>query len=154
MERDRPQLAARLVRDERYTYRGYHTDGGVCRVRIYECDAQPPVFLVTALPENTNTPIGCMTEYLAAELLQRYDPARFEAERPLEWITQYSISEFERDRGMPEFARVAFDDFRPRIAWMGGIQRLKLGQPSWEYVDRSQVEALLGLRLDDPCSET
>ena len=135
MERDRLHLAARLVRDERYTYRGYHVDGGVCRVRIYERDAQPPVFLVTALPENTNTLIGCMTEYLAAELLQRHYPERFEDVRPLEWFTQYALTELDRDRGMPAFARVTFDDFRPRIAWMGSIQRLNLGQPSWTHVE-------------------
>lgn len=45
----------RKLRDERYFFRGMFTDGGVCRVRIFEAAELPPIVVLTELPENENT---------------------------------------------------------------------------------------------------
>ena len=68
MEREpRPsESPLQLTHDYRYPYRGYHTDGGVCRVRIFVGEGkeagQVPVVIVSELPENTNTSVTNMAE--------------------------------------------------------------------------------------------
>ncbi len=90
----------KLTRDERYRYRGYHTDGGVCRVRIYEAPGRPPVFLVTELPENRNTSITNLAEYVAAEVWERYLTAGHDP--PFIWVEHYPPTEAHGRRGHDE----------------------------------------------------
>src|SRR5579871_45723 len=75
--------------DERFTYRGYFQHGAVCRIRIYRPAGKPPVIVCTELPENTNTSITNMAEHLAAEVIRRYLPARFEHPDGVVWIEHY-----------------------------------------------------------------
>jgi hypothetical protein len=48
-------------------YRGYWSEGGRCRIRIYQGEGKPPVVVCSQLPDNANTPVTNTTEYLAAE---------------------------------------------------------------------------------------
>jgi hypothetical protein len=53
-------------------YRGYWSEGGECRIRIYQADGQAPVVICSQLPNNTNTSVTNMAEYLAAEVIEEY----------------------------------------------------------------------------------
>ena len=50
-------------------YRGYWSDGGKCRLRIYQRDGSTPVIICSQLPDNHNTSVTNMAEYLAAEVI-------------------------------------------------------------------------------------
>ena len=82
------------TKDLIHEYRGYHTPGVVCRVRIYERPGAAPVIVATELPENQNTSITNMAEYLAAEVSARYLPGVLDSDqiRPFIWIEHYSPS--------------------------------------------------------------
>ena len=43
-----------------------------------------------------------------------------------------------------EYSLVEFEDYTPRPQWLGGVKRLRIGQPSWKHVDRAVVEYLVG----------
>jgi hypothetical protein len=49
-------------------YRGYWSDGGKCRIRVYQEDGLPPVVTCSQVPDNSNTSVTNMAEYLAAEV--------------------------------------------------------------------------------------
>ena len=51
-------------------YRGYWSDGGRCRIRIYQ-EGRALVVICTQLPDNDNTSVTNMAEYLAAEVIDR-----------------------------------------------------------------------------------
>jgi hypothetical protein len=53
-------------------YRGYWSDGGKCRIRIYREEGQSPVVVCTQLPDNDNTSVTNMAEYLAAEVTEEH----------------------------------------------------------------------------------
>jgi hypothetical protein len=58
-----------------HAYRGvWTTDGGTCRIRIFEEEGQTPVVICSELPANDNTSVTNMAEYLAAEILARFLP--------------------------------------------------------------------------------
>lgn len=130
--------------DYELSYRGYWSDGGVCRIRIYECLGHPPVVVASELDDNTNTSVTNMAEYLAAEVIARHFPERFEHDEPLVWIEHYARTPEERRREIPEYALVEFENFTPRTRWLGGKQRVHIGQPSWHHIDAATVEQLTG----------
>jgi hypothetical protein len=71
-------------------YRGYWSDGGRCRIRIYQEEGQSPMVVCSQLPDNDNTSVTNMAEYLAAEVIEEYSlPA------PLTWIEYYPEHEGE-----------------------------------------------------------
>jgi hypothetical protein len=41
-----------------HRYRGYWSDGGKCRIRIYREDGQAPVVICSQLPDNDNTGVS------------------------------------------------------------------------------------------------
>ena len=53
-----------------YHYRGYWSDGGRCRIRIYREEGRAAVVVCSQLPDNTNTSVTNMAEYLAAEVIE------------------------------------------------------------------------------------
>jgi hypothetical protein len=55
-----------------HRYRGYWSDGGRCRIRIYHEDGCPPVVICSQLPDNPNTSVTNMAEYLAAEIIEEH----------------------------------------------------------------------------------
>jgi hypothetical protein len=65
-------------------YRGYWSDGGKCRIRIYQGDGQAPVVACSQLPDNPNTSVTNMAEYLAAEVIEEH-----QLPTPLKWIEHY-----------------------------------------------------------------
>jgi hypothetical protein len=66
-------------------YRGYWSDdGGRCRIRIYQEDAQSPVVICSQPWDNSNTSVTNMAEYLAAEVVEEHS-----LPRPLTWVEHY-----------------------------------------------------------------
>lgn len=63
-------------------YRGYWSDdGGRCRIRIYQEDAQSPVVICSQPWDNSNTSVTNMAEYLAAEFIEEHSLSP-----PLIWV--------------------------------------------------------------------
>lgn len=140
----------RLVIDEEYAYRGYYSDDGICRVRVYSRGENPPVLLFSELPENKSTSITNMIETLTPEVARMFFPHRFDYEDPFRVIEHYpgdpaGIRELRDDR----YSLVEFADYKVRTHWLGGVQRIKIGQPTWTHLDKTQVEELVGLPIDD-----
>lgn len=133
-----------LTCDERYDYEGFWRHPAVYRIRIYERADATPVVIATELADNTGTSITNMAEYLAAEIISHHFPERFETEEPepVMWIEQYPRHRGQRD--LPEFSQVIFARYTPRIVWTGMRQRIRIGQPSWRYLEREAVEQLVG----------
>jgi hypothetical protein len=125
-------------------YHGHWRPGGICRVQIYEEEGRPPVIICNELPENGNTSITNMVEYLAAEVARAHSPHLFDATgEPFIWLEHYP-----RDprAGLgAEYRRVRFDSYTPRqVLRAGGVRRLPLGWPHWSPISRAAVEALIG----------
>ncbi len=55
----------RKTHDYVHHYRGYWSDGGRCRIRIYREGDHAPVVVCSQPPDNANTSITNMAEYLA-----------------------------------------------------------------------------------------
>jgi hypothetical protein len=51
-------------------YRGYWSGGGRCRIRIFLEEGQAPIVICSELPDNPNTSVTNMAEYLAAEIIR------------------------------------------------------------------------------------
>jgi hypothetical protein len=62
----------RKTHDYIHHYRGYWSDGGKCRIRIYQGNGQAPVVICSQLPDNDNTSVTNMAEYLAAEIMESH----------------------------------------------------------------------------------
>jgi hypothetical protein len=140
----------RLTRDYVHEFVGLQgIAGGVCRIRTYE----GPVVIASELPENDNTSVTNMAEYLAAEVLTRFFRERLEEDEPVIWIEHYPPFRHGDRAGKPEFSRVRFSTWSPRIETKlpaGGIrQRTKLGEPEWDYLPPEEVERLIGQPLSD-----
>lgn len=105
-------------------------------MRVYQAPDRTPVIVCTELPENTNTSITNAVEYLAAELIVRHFPVRFEHPEPCIWIKHY--------QGRPNFDRVTFAAWSPRRVYERGVERVKLGEPSWSPLSIEEVVALVG----------
>jgi hypothetical protein len=79
---------------------------------------------------------------LAAEVIARHFPHRFEEPEPVVWIEHLPDR-----RGRPELAeydRVSFATWTPRRVWLGGRARVSLGAPAWRPLPRHEVAALIG----------
>ena len=85
-------------------YRGYWSDGGKCRIRIYQEDGHAPVVICSQLPDNENTSVTNMAEYLAAEVISEY-----KLTAPLTWIKHYP----EHKGEIGEYSLVRFSDWQP-----------------------------------------
>jgi hypothetical protein len=126
---------------------------GRCRVRILQADGAPPILVLTELTSNPSTSVTNMVEVLAAELIAKHFPVRFEAvgEDPVTLVEHYEPLQDARTRrrGKPTYDRVTFGDWRPRKVWLGGQERLSLGEPDWRHMPDEEVRALLGDEADD-----
>ena len=91
-----------MTHDYMHHYRGYWSDGGRCRIRIYREDGHAPVVICSQLQDNENTSVTNMTEYLAAEVIKdRSLPT------PLTWIEHYPEHEGE----VGEYSLVRFSSW-------------------------------------------
>ena len=116
-------------------YRGYWSKGGKCRIRIYQEEGQNPVVICSQLPENKNTSVTNMAEYLVAEVIEEH-----ELPTPLIWIEHYPAH-----RGKPsKYALVTFSCWEAKEVSLGGVWRYRVGSPTWRQLDLEEVEALLG----------
>jgi hypothetical protein len=71
-------------------YRGYWSEGGKCRIRIYREEGEASVIICSQLPDNPNTSVTNMAEYLAAEVIEEHS-----LPTPLTWIEHYPEHEGE-----------------------------------------------------------
>jgi len=115
-------------------YRGYWSDGGKCRIRIYRTHSDEPVVICSQLPENKNTSVTNMAEYLAAEVIEEHGLAT-----PLTWIEHYP-----EHRGKPgEYSLVRFSSWERREVRVGGVWRCRVGSPNWSPLRPLEVQGAL-----------
>lgn len=136
------------TRDVRFRFRGYWDEGGVCRIRVFEAPDRIPVIVCSEVPENANTSVTNLAEHLAAEVIARYLPHRFEHEEPCLWIEHYPGRHDPRRHvtGRATFDLVTFASWRPRPRRLGGVDRPALGEPAWRPMTVDEVAALIGTR--------
>ena len=132
--------------DVHYEYRGTWSPGAVCRIRVYEQSGTPPVVIATELPENEGTSVTNMAEYLAAEIIQQHFPQRFEENEPIVWLEQYPALKDRRHRVSDKFEydRVTFGSWAPRRVFLGGVERIALGEPAWHPLTLETLTELVG----------
>lgn len=137
--------------DYRYRYHGYWEPVGVCRVRTFEGEDRVPVVLVSQLPDARNTSITNLVEYLAAEIVARHFPERFEQDDPFGFIEHYPPQGGDWSRGEPIYRAVRFASYTPRPVVLGGVERRKLGRPAWTVMGAEAVRRLIGPVDDENC---
>ncbi len=116
-------------------YRGYWSEGGRCRVRIFREEEQLPVVVCSQLPDNTNTSVTNMAEYLAAEVIKKHSlPA------PLVWLEHYP----EHEGKIGEWSRVRFSSWEVEEVSLGGVRRRRVGSPRWSHLAPEEAEGLTG----------
>jgi hypothetical protein len=118
-------------------YRGYWSDGGRCRIRIYQADGHVPMVICSQLADNDNTSVTNMAEYLAAEVIREH-----ELPTPLTWIEHYPEHEGE----IGEYSLVKFSDWQPLEVCLGGVWRHRVGSPRWSPLNSEELEAESGSR--------
>jgi hypothetical protein len=109
-----------------HRYRGYWSDGGRCRIRIYHEDGRAPVVICTQLPDNPNTSVTNMAEYLAAEVIEEVIEEHC-LPTPLTWIEHYPEHEGE----IGEYSLVRFSSWELTEMCLGGVWRCRIGSPRW-----------------------
>src|SRR5215208_6343649 len=115
-------------------YRGYWSEGGKCRIRIYRTHGDEPVVICSQLPVNKNTSVTNMAEYLAAEVIEEHG-----LPTPLVWIEHYP-----EQRGKTgEYSLVRFSCWECREVRLGGVWRYRIGSPQWSPWSPEEVEELL-----------
>jgi hypothetical protein len=146
MKEQRPREAPmELTADYRYQYRGLNSDGGVCHLRVYQAPGRTPVVVATELPDNPNSSVTNAAEYLAADVVARHFPARFDEDEPVIWVEHYPV----RPGAREEFDRVSFARNVPKPERVGGVWRRTLGEPEWRPLGREALERLIGQRFPD-----
>ena len=128
------------TRDYIHHYRGYWSDGGRCRIRIYQEDGCAPVVICSQLSDNHNTSITNMVEYLAAEIIEEHD-----LPTPHVWIEHYPEHEGE----IGEYSLVKFSSWDPIEVCLGGVWRRCLGSPRWLALDAEEARGLAAINLGD-----
>ena len=103
-------------------YRGYWSEGGKCQIKIYRTHDDEPVVICSQLPENKNTSVTNMAEYLAAEVVEEHGLAT-----PLTWIEHYP----EHRGKLGEYSLVRFSSWERREVCLGGVWRHRVGPPKW-----------------------
>jgi hypothetical protein len=114
-----------------HRYRGYWSDGGRCRIRIYREDGQTPVVICSQPPDNDNTSVTNMAEYLAAEVMEEH-----KLPTPLVWIENYT----EHKGKIGEYSLVRFSSWEPTEVCLGGVWRYRVGSPRWSPLRREEVD--------------
>ena len=115
-------------------YRGYWSDGGKCRIRTYREDGLTTVVICSQLPDNHNTSVTNMAEYLAAEVLKGHG-----LPTPLAWIEHYPEHEGE----IGEYSLVTFFSWELTEVFLDGVWRYRLGSPRWSHLRPEEVDVLI-----------
>jgi hypothetical protein len=124
----------RKTHDYVHCYRGYWSDGGRCRIRIYREDGRAPVVICSQLPDNPNTSITNMVEYVAAEVIEEHT-----LPNPLTWIEHYP----EHEGGIGEYSLVRFSSCELEEVCLGGVWRFRIGSPAWSSLGAKEVSSLV-----------
>jgi hypothetical protein len=124
-----------------HNYRGYWSEGGKCRIRIYREDGQPPMVICSQPPDNDNTSVTNMAEYLAAEVMEEH-----KLPTPLVWIEHYP----EHKGEMGECSLVRFSSWEPKEVCLGGVWRYRMGSPKWSHLPSDAVDDLLEALQEAP----
>jgi hypothetical protein len=122
-------------------YRGYWSYGGRCRTRIFREDGQSPVVICSQLPDNDNTSVTNMAEYLAAEVIEEHS-----LPTPLTWIEHYP----EHEGNIGEYSLVTFSSWAPVEACLGGAWRCQIGSPRWSPLRPEEVDPLIETAGEQP----
>ena len=109
-------------------YRGYWSEGGKCRIRIYREAGRSPVVICSQLPDNTS--VTNMVEYLAAEVIKEH-----KLPTPLTWIEHYP----EHEGAIGEYSLVRFSSWEVREALMGWTNRVRIGIPIWSHLPKEKL---------------
>ena len=112
-------------------YRGYWSDGGKCRIRIYREESLAPVVICSQLPDNDNTSVTNMVEYLAAEVIKEHGLLT-----PLVWIEHYP----EHKGKIGEYSLVRFSSWDSQEVCLGGVWRYRIGAPMWAALSSDEVK--------------
>ena len=151
------------VYDSEYRYRGYYDaePEGICRVRLFRRGAKPPVLVITDPPENPTTSVTNLAETLVPEIIRDLMPNRFEYDEPVVPIEhlppmpregrRHRFSDY---RKTDQYSLMTFATWRPRKIWLGGRERLSLGEPDWSPLAREAVSALIGEEEVEPSNLT
>ena len=134
--------------DYLYRFRGMwdREPEAVCWVRVFEDEGQTPVIVMAEHPGNPSSSVTNMAELLAAELIQKHFPQRFDYEPPAIFLEHYprELHTSGRTAMKPTWDRLSFHSWAPRRVWLGGQERLAFGEPEWRSMPEHEVEALLG----------
>ena len=122
-----------------HLYRGYWSEGGRCRIRIYQGEGELPVVVCTQLPDNDNTSVTNMAEYLAAEVVEGHS-----LPTPLVWIEHYP----EHEGRVGEYSLVSFSFWEAEEVCLGGARRRRVGSPRWSHLAPEEAERLTGAGRD------
>ena len=147
-------VSIQKVYDAEYRYHGYYDaePAGLSRVRIFDRSEEPPVLVITDLPENPTTSVTNLAETLVPEIMRDLIPHRFDYDVPAIVIEhlpplprdeqrQIGIREY---RKTDEYSQVTFPSWKRTLVWIGGRQRLSLGDPDWRHMPHEEVEKLIG----------
>jgi hypothetical protein len=122
------------IHDYIHRYRGYWSNGGRCRIRIYQEEGRAPVVICSQLSDNDNTSVTNMAEYLAAEVIDKHD-----LHTPLVWIEHYPDHEGE----IGEYSLVRFSSWELTAVCLGGVWRCRVGSPRWSPLRPEEVDVLI-----------
>ncbi|MDP9486574.1 MAG: hypothetical protein M3Q49_12460 [Actinomycetota bacterium] len=125
--------------DYAHRYRGYWSDGGRCRIRIYRGGGEIPVVVCSQLPENSNTSVTNMAEYLAAEVVEGHSLST-----PLVWVEHYP----EHEGRIGEYSLVRFSSWEAEEVSLGGVLRRRVGSPRWSHLSSEEAERLMNVGRD------
>lgn len=135
-----------LTHDFRKPYHGFWNTGGLCRIRVYEEQGQKPVVICSQLPNNDNTSVTNVVEYLAAEIVEEFLPDLPDSAVPFLWVQHYppeSLPDYVSER----FSLVTFSSYQAVTKRTGRPnlpERLTLGEPTWEEISHRKVNELIG----------
>ena len=132
--------------DRVYAFAGYDGAESACRLRIFGGAEAPPVIVFTELETNPGTSVTNMSEFLAAEVVARHCPERFEHETAAVFLEHYPerVDPVRRIYGKPDDDLITYRFRSPRIEYRNGVHRLSLGTPRWTPVTPTRVARLIG----------
>ena len=118
-----------------HRYRGYWSGGGKCRIRIFQEDGRTPMVVCSQLPDNDNTSVTNLAEYLAAEVIEEHS-----LPTPMIWIEHYP----EHEEDLRQYSLVAFFDWKLQKVCLGGVWRYRVGSPRWMSLSTDEVKKIIG----------
>jgi hypothetical protein len=86
------------------------------------------------VPDNHNTSVTNMAEYLAAEVIEEHG-----LPTPLTWIEHYPEHEGE----IGEYSLVRFSSWEPAKVCLGGVWRHRVGSPRWSPLRPEEVDVII-----------